>query len=153
MVYEWVRLTNRDIDELKRQYGKMFPEFNMESDKLQRVPDQPFKEVNAQVLQLGESGWFKRTSFPVFLSYSAHGLQRSVTFTIISESDRVYFSELDYCNETTVRDMKRMLQEHGISLGVCQQAKFRERKYPVPKEELEDKVKKLIQKLIDVGKK
>lgn len=142
MGYFWTRLTGQDTADLRKQYGELFPEFYA-------FKDEPFHENNAQILQLEERGWFrKRESFPVFLSYAAKDMAPFITLTVINETDRMYFSEIDYCPLNTAKSFHRLLKKHKIRLKTCRDAGFYQRKHPIPKEQLEERVKELIMKLV-----
>lgn len=142
MGYFWTRLTGENISSLRQQYGELFPEFYA-------FKDEPFHENNAQILQLEKREWFrKRQSLPVFLSYAARDMEPFITLTVVDENDRMYFSEIDYSPHNTAKDFHRLLKRHGIRLKTCRDARFYQRKHPIPKQQLEERVKNLILKLV-----
>ncbi len=150
MVYAWMRLTREDVGKLKKLYGEAFPEFRL-------IQERPFTESDPQILQLCEKGWLRTyKSFSVFLSYAPTDMKPFITFTSIGEnsegcSDCAYFSEIDYCNREAAKSFRRILKKQGLRFKTCYTAIFNERKHPIPKSELEERVKKLILNLAGIG--
>lgn len=142
MAYLWTRLKHEEVNNLKEQYGKRFPEF----EKAGTLNfNGPFDEDHLQVLQLEEHGWFReRKPYNVFLSYVPSGIAPYITLTVIGEHDRTYFSEIDHCNRALAKVAHRLLKEQGIRIKTCYTARFRERKHPIPRKELSQRVQDLI---------
>lgn len=148
MAYLWTRLKNPEIEKLKEQYGKRFPEFENTYDiKL----DGPFDDNHLQVLQLERHDWFRtRHQYNVFLSYPTNGLSPPITFAVFDETDRTYFSEIDHCNRAVAKTAHRLLGEQGIRIKTCYNAKFRERKHPIPRKELGQRVQDLLRRMCGI---
>lgn len=137
----WTRLKSNEIEELRRQYTDFFPEFKS-------AHNEPLVEGIGEILQLEESGWFRKTTpFPVFLSYAPKTMEKILTITTYSEEDRMYVAEIDYVTWQTGKAFRRMLKAHNLNFKAVYDAKFKERRYQMPKSELEERTKRIILKI------
>ena len=137
----WTKLKSNEIEELRRQYIHFFPEFRL-------MHNEPLVEGIGEILQLEESGWFRRTTpYPVFLSYAPKTMEKILTITTYNEKDRMYVAEIDYITRQTAKAFRRMLKVHNLNFKTIYNAKFKERNYQMPKSELEERTKKIILKL------
>jgi len=134
----WARLKSPEIEKLQKQYGSFFPDY-------QTIEGEPFNESESQVLQLEEALWFKRSKpYPIFLSYAPKLMNNILTITTYDETTRLYLSEIDRVGRQTARIFRRMVKAHGLNLKSLYYAKLKERKHPILKTELEERIKDLI---------
>lgn len=145
MAYLWTRLVTDEIENLQKQYSNFYPEFK-------KIEGEPLQEN--QILQLEESVWFrKRNAYMVFLSYNKQEMNANITLTTFNETDRIFFAETDFCARALARAFKRLIKEQGLTFKILYNAKFNERKHPIPKSELEERTKQLILKFVGLYKK